>query len=54
MTAYVIVLLVLAGIIMVAAAFLDRRRAREIARDRSRVEPQGPPRRTEEDDHHQR
>jgi len=33
MTAYVILLLVLVGIILVASAFLDRRRAREIERD---------------------
>jgi hypothetical protein len=36
MTVYVILLLVLVGIIMVASAFLDRRRAREIERDLAR------------------
>ena len=39
MTWYVILVLVLVGIIMVVAAFLDRRRAREIQRDVGRAEP---------------
>jgi uncharacterized protein (DUF58 family) len=39
MTWYVILVLVLFGIIMVAAAFLDRWRAREIQRDLGRTQP---------------
>jgi hypothetical protein len=38
--AYTVLVLVLAGVIMVGFVLFDRRRAREIQRDRSRAEPQ--------------
>jgi hypothetical protein len=37
---YPIIVIVLAGIIMLGFVLFERRRAREIVRDRSRTEPQ--------------
>lgn len=52
MTVYVIVLLVLVTIVMVGSAFLDRRRARQIERDLTRMRAEQLDQQRE-DQHHQ-